>query len=116
MSQVLPSVTVPKDFRKQRQYRHWGDSLINVQAATDRYDQSRMEGTRNIGIGGNAGTRRTSGFMPMCQSGAMPDRGWVRAINVVLGFGSRVGGTAPISLTGDIEVLAVANFSNCCNW
>lgn len=37
------------------------DSLINVQADTEWYDQSKLSGTRNIGIGGNAGRGITSG-------------------------------------------------------
>ena len=38
------------------------DSLINVQAETEWYDQSKMAGTRNVAIGGNAGRGITSGY------------------------------------------------------
>ena len=79
------------------------DSLINVQAATEWYDQSRMEGTRNIGIGGNAGRGITSGYANVSigrNAGQGLGTGYS---NVALGSAA-LAGTAPISLTGDIEV------------
>lgn len=79
------------------------DSLINVQAATEWYDQSKMEGTRNIGIGGNAGRGITSGYSNVAigrNAGQGLGTGYS---NVVLGGGA-LGGTAPVGLTGDIEV------------
>lgn len=79
------------------------DSLINVQAETEWYDQSKMAGTRNIGIGGNAGRGITSGFSNVSigrNAGQGLGTGYS---NVVLGAGA-LGGTAPVGLTGDIEV------------
>lgn len=79
------------------------DSLINVQAETEWYDQSKMAGTRNIGIGGNAGRGISSGFSNVAigrNAGQGLGTGYS---NVVLGGGA-LGGTAPVGLTGDIEV------------
>ena len=79
------------------------DSLINVQAETEWYDQSKMSGTRNIGIGGNAGRGITSGFSNVAigrNSGQGLGTGYS---NVVLGSAA-LAGVAPIGLTGDIEV------------
>lgn len=79
------------------------DSLINVQAETEWYDQSKMAGTRNIGIGGNAGRGITSGYSNVAigrNAGQGLGTGYS---NVVLGGGA-LGGTAPVGLTGDIEV------------
>lgn len=79
------------------------DSLINVQADTEWYDQSKMAGTRNIGIGGNAGRGITSGYANVAigrNAGQGLGTGYS---NVVLGAGA-LGGTAPVGLTGDIEV------------
>ena len=79
------------------------DSLINVQAETEWYDQSKMHGTRNIGIGGNAGRGITSGFSNVAigrNSGQGLGTGYS---NVVLGSAA-LAGVAPIGLTGDIEV------------
>lgn len=80
------------------------DSLINVQAATEWYDQTKMVGTRNIGIGGNAGRGITTGYSNVAigrNAGQGLGTGYS---NVVLGAGA-LGGTAPVGLTGDIEVL-----------
>lgn len=79
------------------------DSLINVQAETEWYEQSKMAGTRNIGIGGNAGRGITSGYSNVAigrNAGQGLGTGYS---NVVLGAGA-LGGTAPVGLTGDIEV------------
>ena len=79
------------------------DSLINVQAETEWYDQSKMSGTRNIGIGGNAGRGITRGYSNVAigrNAGQGLGTGYS---NVVLGAGA-LGGTAPVGLTGDIEV------------
>lgn len=79
------------------------DSLIAVQAETEWYEQSKMAGTRNIGIGGNAGRGITSGYSNVAigrNAGQGLGTGYS---NVVLGAGA-LGGTAPVGLTGDIEV------------
>ena len=79
------------------------DSLINVQADTEWYEQSRMSGTRNIGIGGNAGRGITSGYANVSigrNAGQGLGTGYS---NVALGSAA-LAGTAPIGLTGDIEV------------
>ena len=79
------------------------DSLISVNAETEWYDQSKMAGTRNIGIGGNAGRGITSGYSNVA-IGRNAGQGLVTGYsNVVLGAGA-LGGTAPVGLTGDIEV------------
>lgn len=79
------------------------DSLISVQAETEWYEQSKMAGTRNIGIGGNAGRGITSGYANVSigrNAGQGLGTGYS---NVALGAGA-LGGTAPVGLTGDIEV------------
>ena len=79
------------------------DSLINVQAETEWYEQSRMAGTRNIGIGGNAGRGITSGYSNIAigrNSGQGLGTGFS---NIALGSAA-LAGVAPIGLTGDIEV------------
>ena len=79
------------------------DSLINVQADTEWYEQSRMAGTRNIGIGGNAGRGITSGFGNV-NIGRNAGQGLGTGYsNVALGAAA-LAGTAPVGLTGDIEV------------
>nr|DAD83686.1 MAG TPA: Endo N acetylneuraminidase [Myoviridae sp. ctPSW2] len=79
------------------------DSLINVQAETEWYDQSKMAGTRNIGIGGNAGRGITSGFSNV-SIGRNAGQGLGEgSSNIALGAGA-LAGTAPVGLTGDIEV------------
>lgn len=79
------------------------DSLINVQAETEWYDQSKMAGTRNIGIGGNAGRGITSGFSNV-SIGRNAGQGLGEgSSNIALGAGA-MAGTAPVGLTGDIEV------------
>lgn len=79
------------------------DSLINVQAETEWYDQSKMAGTRNIGIGGNAGRGITSGFSNV-SIGRNAGQGLGKgSSNIALGAGA-MAGTAPVGLTGDIEV------------
>ncbi|CKL04478.1 putative tail fiber protein [Neisseria meningitidis] len=79
------------------------DSLINVQAATEWYDQSRMEGTRNIGIGGNAGRGITSGYSNV-SIGRNAGQGLGEgSSNIALGAGA-MAGTAPVGFSGDIEV------------
>lgn len=79
------------------------DSLISVNAETEWYEQSKMAGTRNIGIGGNAGRGITSGYSNVAigrNAGQGLGTGYS---NVVLGAGA-LAGTAPVGLTGDIEV------------
>lgn len=79
------------------------DSLISVQAETEWYEQSKTAGTRNIGIGGNAGRGITSGYSNVAigrNAGQGLGTGYS---NVALGGGA-LGGTAPVGLTGDIEV------------
>lgn len=79
------------------------DSLISVQSETEWYDQSKMAGTRNIGIGGNAGRGITSGYSNVAigrNAGQGLGTGYS---NIALGGGA-LGGTAPVGLTGDIEV------------
>ena len=79
------------------------DSLINVQAETEWYDQSKMAGTRNIGIGGNAGRAITSGFSNVAIGRNAGQGLGVGSSNIALGAGA-MAGTAPVGLTGDIEV------------
>lgn len=79
------------------------DSLISVQAETEWYDQSKMSGTRNIGIGGNAGRGITSGYSNVVVGRNAGQGLGTGYSNVVLGAGA-LGGTAPVGLTGDIEV------------
>lgn len=79
------------------------DSLISVNAETEWYEQSKMAGTRNIGIGGNAGRGITSGYSNVAigrNAGQGLGTGYS---NVALGAGA-LAGTAPVGLTGDIEV------------
>lgn len=79
------------------------DSLISVNAETEWYEQSKTAGTRNIGIGGNAGRGITSGYSNVAigrNAGQGLGTGYS---NVALGGGA-LGGTAPVGLTGDIEV------------
>ena len=79
------------------------DSLINVQADTEWYEQSRMAGTRNIGIGGNAGRGITSGYANV-SIGRNAGQGMETGhSNVAIGAAA-LAGTAPVGLTGDIEV------------
>ena len=79
------------------------DSLINVQAETEWYDQSKMAGTRNVGIGGNAGRGITSGSSNVA-IGRNAGQGLSTGIsNIALGAAA-MAGTAPVGLTGDIEV------------
>lgn len=79
------------------------DSLINVQAVTEWYDQSKMAGTRNIGIGGNAGRAITSGFSNVAIGRNAGQGLGEGSSNIALGAGA-MAGTAPVGLTGDIEV------------
>ncbi|MGN6824015.1 tail fiber domain-containing protein [Neisseria sp. P0019.S002] len=79
------------------------DSLFNVQAETEWYDQSRMAGTRNIGIGGNAGRGITSGYSNVAIGRNAGQGLGTGSSNIALGAGA-IGGTAPVGLTGDIEV------------
>lgn len=79
------------------------DSLFATQSASEWYDQSKMAGTRNIGIGGNAGRGITTGYANVAvgrNAGQGLDTGYS---NVAIGSGA-LGGTAPVGLTGDIEV------------
>ena len=79
------------------------DSLINVQADTEWYEQSRMAGTRNIGIGGNAGRGITSGYANV-SIGRNAGQGMETGhSNVAIGAAA-LAGTAPVGLTGGIEV------------
>lgn len=79
------------------------DSLINVQAKTEWYDQSKMEGTRNIGIGGNAGRGITSGYSNVAIGRNAGQGLGEGSSNIALGAGA-MAGTAPFGLSGDIEV------------
>ena len=79
------------------------DSLINVQAETEWYDQSKMAGTRNIGIGGNAGRAITNGFSNVAIGRNAGQGLGEGSSNIALGAGA-MAGTAPVGLTGDIEV------------
>ncbi|WP_107885561.1 tail fiber domain-containing protein [Neisseria elongata] len=79
------------------------DSLINVQAETEWYDQSKMAGTRNIGIGGNAGRGITSGFSNVAIGRNAGQGLSTGSSNIALGAGA-MAGTAPVGFTGDIEV------------
>ena len=79
------------------------DSLINVQAVTEWYDQSKMAGTRNIGIGGNAGRAITSGFSNVAIGRNAGQGLGEGSSNIALGAGA-MAGTSPVGLTGDIEV------------
>lgn len=79
------------------------DSLISVQAETEWYEQSKMAGTRNIGIGGNAGRGITSGYSNVAVGRNAGQGLGTGYSNVALGAGA-LGGTAPVGLTGDIEV------------
>ena len=79
------------------------DSLFATQSASEWYEQSKMAGTRNIGIGGNAGRGITTGYANVAvgrNAGQGLDTGYS---NVAIGSGA-LGGTAPVGLTGDIEV------------
>lgn len=79
------------------------DSLISVQAETEWYEQSKMAGTRNIGIGGNAGRGITSGYSNVAVGRNAGQGLGTGYSNVALGAGA-LAGTAPVGLTGDIEV------------
>ena len=79
------------------------DSLFSVQAETEWYDQSKMAGTRNIGIGGNAGRGITSGFSNVAIGRNAGQGLSTGSSNIALGAGA-MAGTAPVGLTGDIEV------------
>ena len=79
------------------------DSLINVQADTEWYEQSRMSGTRNIGIGGNAGRGITSGYANV-SIGRNAGQGMGTGYSNVAIGAAALAGTAPVGLTGDIEV------------
>ena len=79
------------------------DSLINVQAVTEWYDQSKMAGTRNIGIGGNAGRAITNGFSNVAIGRNAGQGLGEGSSNIAIGAGA-MAGTAPVGLTGDIEV------------
>lgn len=79
------------------------DSLINVQAVTEWYEQSKMAGTRNIGIGGNAGRAITSGFSNIAIGRNAGQGLGEGSSNIALGAAA-LAGTAPVGLTGDIEV------------
>lgn len=78
------------------------DSLINVQADTEWYDQSKMKGTRNIGIGGNAGRGIVKGIANVA-IGRNAGQGLGDG-NANIAIGSfAIGGVAPIGFSGDIE-------------
>ena len=79
------------------------DSLINVQAVTEWYEQAKMAGTRNIGIGGNAGRAITSGFSNIAIGRNAGQGLGEGSSNIALGAAA-LAGTAPVGLTGDIEV------------
>lgn len=79
------------------------DSLINVQAVTEWYEQSKMAGTRNIGIGGNAGRAITSGFSNIAIGRNAGQGLGEGSSNIALGAAA-LAGTAPVGLTSDIEV------------
>lgn len=78
------------------------DSLINVQAETEWYDQSKMAGTRNIGIGGNAGRGITSGHANVAIGRNAGQGLGTGSANVAIGAAA-LAGTAPIGTSGDIE-------------
>nr|DAR75294.1 MAG TPA: Endo N acetylneuraminidase [Caudoviricetes sp.] len=78
------------------------DSLINVQAKTEWYDQSKKAGTRNIGIGGNAGRAITSGFSNVAIGRNAGQGLGTGSLNIALGSFA-IGGIAPIGFSGDIE-------------
>lgn len=62
-----------------------------------------MAGTRNIGIGGNAGRAITSGFSNVAIGRNAGQGLGEGSSNIALGAGA-MAGTAPVGLTGDIEV------------
>lgn len=78
------------------------DSLYNVQAETEWYSQTQPNGTRNIGIGGNAGRGIESGYGNVAIGRNAGQNLYSGANNVVLGSGA-VGGTAQVGFSGDIE-------------
>lgn len=78
------------------------DSLYNVNADTPWYSQSQVNGSRNIGIGGNAGRGITSGYSNIAigrNAGQNLESG---SLNVALGAGA-IGGIVPVGFSGDIE-------------
>lgn len=78
------------------------DSLINVQATTEWYDSEHMEGTRNIGIGGNAGRGITTGYSNVA-IGRNAGQGLETSVGSVAIGAAAASGYAPIGLSGDIE-------------
>ena len=69
-----------------------------------------MAGTRNIGIGGNAGRGITSGYSNV-SIGRNAGQGLGTGYSNVAIGGGALGGTAPVGLTGDIEVFWPAKTS-----
>lgn len=80
-----------------------GDSsLKNAQSLTPWYDQTKLEGTRNIAVGGNASYFLTSGYSNVAigrNAGQCQVAGYGA---VILGAGAAAG-AAPIGFSGEIE-------------
>ena len=87
------------------------DALINVQAETEWYDQTKMAGTRNVAIGGNAGRGITSGYSNV-SIGRNCGQGLDKSVGAVTIGGDTAGGYAPIGLSGDIENIWGVNLTH----
>lgn len=78
------------------------DTLYQVQAETEWYSQDKLNGTRNVAIGGAAGRGITSGYSNVAIGRIAGQNLNTGAFNVAIGGGA-IGGTVPIGFSGDIE-------------
>lgn len=86
-----------------------GDSALkNVQAVTPDYSQTYFQGTRNIGIGGNAGYFITSGYNNTLV-GRNVGQGLTGDRELVAVGANAYAGYSPIGLSGEIENWAPTN-------
>jgi hypothetical protein len=87
------------------------DTLRFVTALTPDYDQSQLQGTRNIAIGGNAGRFVRSGYNQVI-IGRNAGQGIRDNIQSTVVGANAAGGYAPIGLSGVIENWAVNDNSD----
>lgn len=78
------------------------DTLYQVQAETEWYSQDKLNGTRNVAIGGAAGRGITSGYSNVAIGRIAGQNLNTGAFNVAIGGGA-IGGTVPVGFSGDIE-------------
>lgn len=78
------------------------DTLYQVQAETEWYSQEKLNGTRNVAIGGAAGRGITSGYSNVAIGRIAGQNLNTGAFNVAIGGGA-IGGTVPVGFSGDIE-------------